>query len=134
MPELRQESQGFALGGCQKARIRVHGANQSGNFLEIVSDRDCTIWTSQKIQLEGCHTANPVTKADTGLDHYVIASRTLDLQAGMPAKLELGNPLIVDGPYQNVVAPPKDGAMLFSSGEGWTGYEAPWMMRLQPCG
>ncbi len=116
-----------------KACIQVHGADQSGPFLEIVSDRDCTIWCSQMIQVEGCHAANPVTKADTGHDYFAIASRTLDLRAGVPAKLELGHPLLIDGPYQNVVGSPEDGTLLFSSGEGWTGYEAPWMMALQAC-
>ena len=113
-----------------RARIQVHGAGQTGTELRVISDRDCTIWFSQIIYLQDCHAINPVTGQDAGLDRAVFVAYTLELKAGEPGVLRLGNPILVEGQYRNTVAPPADGALLLSSGDCWPGYEAPWMQRL----
>lgn len=86
------------------------------------------------IQLAGCHATNPSNGSDTGMDRYVICSKTLDLVAGVPADMELGSAIILEGRYRNTAESPANGALLFSSGDAWPGYEPDWVLRLQPFG
>lgn len=80
------------------------------------------------IQIDGCHSVNPVNGSDTGIDRWLLASKTIKLEAGVPGVLELGLPILTEGPYRNTVASPVNGALLRSSGEGWTGYEPLWVL------
>jgi hypothetical protein len=115
-----------------RACIQVCGAGQSGPILRIVSDRDCRIWCSQMIYIAGCHPVNPSTGAGVlNLDKMVVALRTLDLVAGVPADLELAHAIILEGPYRNTVESPANGAMLLSGGDAWPGYEPEWWTRLR---
>jgi hypothetical protein len=115
-----------------KACIQVYGANQCGVLLRIVSDRDCRIWMSQIIEIAGCHSLNRVTGEDTGMNFHAIANYTLDLEAGIPADLRLGIPIIPDGLYRNVATLAPHRALLLSSGDSWPGYELEWLMKYQP--
>lgn len=125
---------GEVISQPERACIRVYGSGQTGTCLRIVSDRAATIWVSQIIYLAGCHPVNPATGAIVEeVEAAIAVSRTLELLPDMPADLELAIPIVAEGQFRNFDAPPTHGALLLSSGEGWTGYEAGWMMRLQPC-